>query len=108
MSSADPLDSARNVQDLVSRFDKVAVDDSEERDGPLDDPYVAFDDAPDISDFYLGITVDPFADDDLRYLFDVYRVAVGNMDGRQLNFYEVSSTYRYPSTTLILRLGIVV
>jgi hypothetical protein len=96
MSCPNPEDSARNVQDLASRFDNVTVNDSEARNGPLDDPYVAFDDAPDISDFYLGITADPFAGDDLRYLFDVYRVAVGNMDGRQLISYEVSITYVTP------------
>jgi hypothetical protein len=93
MSSVDPPDSARNVRDLVSPFDNVTVNDSQNENGPLDDPYVAFDDVPHIFDYYLGVTADPFADDDLKYLFDVYRVAVGNMDGRQLNFYEVSMTY---------------
>lgn len=70
MSSPNLPDSARDVENLASRLDNITVN-------ALDDPYVAFDDAPDISDYYLGVTTDPFADDDLKYLFDVCRIAVG-------------------------------
>lgn len=33
---------------------------------------------------------DPFSDDDTKYRFDISSVAIGNMDGKQLQFYEVS------------------
>lgn len=89
MSIFERPDSARDVQDLVSRFESVAVDDTYDGDYTLDDPYTAFDDTADISNYYLGSTTDPFEDNDIKYRFDVYRIAIGCMDGRQLNFYEV-------------------
>lgn len=34
--------------------------------------------------------LDPFSSDDTKYRFDIDSVAMGNMDGKQLQFYEVS------------------
>lgn len=40
-------------------------------------------------DLHLGSTNHPFAKDDIKYRFDVCSFAMGNMDGKQLQFYEV-------------------
>lgn len=83
----DSRDIARHMQDLLSRVGGLSLEGSREGDR-LDHLYAAFDDAADISNYYLGSTANPFENDDIKYIFDVYSLAIGCMDGRQLNFYE--------------------
>lgn len=95
----DPPDIARDIADLIARFGDVGVtlQGGEEYDWDAGDAYVAFDDVPDTFDYNLGTIVDPFEGDDFKYRFDVYSFAMGNMDGRQLQFFEVRYAYHYPS-----------
>lgn len=84
-----------DVAELIARFggQGLTLQDGAEYDwdqlGVGYDPYGDDDVVPDMLDFHLGNAKHPFAEDDIRYRFDVCSFAMGNMDGKQLQFYEV-------------------
>jgi hypothetical protein len=93
----DPPDEQVDVANLIARFSDGGLslhDGSEYEWDDTDnhrsyDPYDDLDDIPDMLDYHRGSAVDPFAEDDTKYRFNVVSFTMGSMDGKQLQFYEV-------------------
>lgn len=109
----DPLAEEHDVAFLIARFGDggLTLQDGEEYewdDTDNYDPYDPYDDCdevPDMLDYHLGSTVHPFAEDDIKYRFDVYSFTMGSMDGKQLQFYEVRRRSSPSAHQLITRVG---
>jgi hypothetical protein len=106
MDDQDP-----DVAELIARFagEGITLEDGGEYQweefGVGYDPYDDDDVIPDMLNYHLGKTDDPFAKDDVKYRFDVYSFAMGSMDGKQLQFYDVRLIISLRLPALIVCIG---
>ncbi|KAJ9090652.1 hypothetical protein QFC19_009508 [Naganishia cerealis] len=94
---------AQGTTGLNERLAHVGLEDRVMDDFDLEDSSFFEDgdivDTHDLASHLDKLLKDPFSNDDTKYRFNTYSVAMGNMDGKQLQFYEVSRAMR-----LLLRL----
>ncbi|KAJ9112372.1 hypothetical protein QFC19_000793 [Naganishia cerealis] len=83
---------AQGTTGLNERFEHMGLMDSTMDDFDVEDSWFFadydIDDTRDLASDLDKPLKDPFSDHDTKYRFDTYSVAMGNMDGKQLQFDE--------------------